>query len=319
MVDPGGYTEVVILTISHGLAVSGEAVTLNATYPPGINVLFSPSSPVQVPASAPLNVTLTLTASAIAPLGNDTITVHGFAGSYSQTSTFMLRVVQYHVIMIHNAFSPAVLNVTAGSTVYWQNLDGPAGGCGGSSTGAGAHSVVFTTIPGANSSAINQFGIYSYTFTTPGSYFYYSSLNSDHSMNGTINVLGPNGAGVGAAAAMPVFSYFKGGSPAITPTIPTTAGADDPINTVAGPSPLAAGGSALPGTFVLGAHFPTFSALASEAGPIVLIGLIVSCGALIILALAKRSLTTLSTGLKPVASFLRARREATQRPATPSP
>jgi plastocyanin len=37
---------------------------------------------------------------------------------------------------------------------------------------------------------MHQFDVFSYTFTEPGSYFYYSSLDSDHLMNGTITVTG---------------------------------------------------------------------------------------------------------------------------------
>ena len=138
MVQQGGYTEVVVLTISHALAASGEAVALNATSPAGITVGFAPSSPVQVPASSALNVTLILTASSSATPANDTITVKGVSGTNSQSVSFTLRVVEYRVIMIHSTFSPVALNVTVGSTVYWQNLDGPAAGCGGgAATGGG--------------------------------------------------------------------------------------------------------------------------------------------------------------------------------------
>ena len=215
MVNPGSYTQVVALGISHALQATNEPVTLNSTAPAGITVTFTPASPVQLQGStAGLNVTLIITASSTAALGNDTIKIMGSAGSITQSSTFTLSVVQYRVVMAHSTFIPAVLNVTAGSTVYWQNTDGPAGGCGGG-TGTGLHSVVFTTIPGANSSTIKQYGIFSYTFTTPGSYFYYSSLDGDHSMNGTINVLAANGAGIGDVSTIPNFATFKGGEPTL--------------------------------------------------------------------------------------------------------
>ena len=199
------------MSIEHTLAQNGEAVTLNATSPSGVAVTFAPSSPVQVPASAGLNVTVILTATATAPVGNNTITINGVSGANSQSVTFTLRVVQYRVVMVHSTFSPPVMNITVGETVYWQNLDGPAAGCGGGqSTGSGAHSVVFTTIPGANSSTLKQFGIYSYTFTTAGSFFYYSALDTDHLMNGTINVAAAGGGGGGMMpVSMPDFAYFK--------------------------------------------------------------------------------------------------------------
>jgi plastocyanin len=270
----------VVLSIEHALAESSEAVTLNATSPTGVTVGFTPSSPVQVPASTGLNVTLTLTASATAPIGNQTITIHGTAGSNSQTSSFTLRVVEYRVVMVHSTFSPSVLNVTAGTTVYWQNLDGPAAGCGGGqSTGSGAHNVVFTTIQGANSPTINQFGTYSYTFSTPGSYFYYSSIDTDHLMNGTINVLSSGGGGGGMSINMPVFSYFKDGS---TPSAPVAAGATmaaaaaKPAGGDAAPLSTAARGLGLADLFFPNEHSSVFSGLGMAAA----IGALLSIAAL---------------------------------------
>lgn len=226
VVSPDSYTYIVVLEIHHS-APANESVALNSTSPPGIKVGFSPPSPVALPASAGLNVTLDITAAENASLGNATIGVVATSGAYSRAANFTLAVVEYRIVMspssflTHSLFYPFVLNVTVGSTVYWQNLDGPAiAGCGPSgATGTGYHSVVFTTIPGANSSTMRQFEVYSYTFTTPGSYFYYSSVDTDHLMNGTINVLGPDG-GIGMAARVPALSQFKA-----TPFANATAGA----------------------------------------------------------------------------------------------
>ena len=214
---------------------------------------FAPSSPVQVPATSTLNVSLIVTASTTAQVGNDTITIHGSAGTNTQTTTFTLRVVEFRVIMVHSTFSPVVLNITAGSTVYWQNLDGPAAGCGGggASSGNGAHNLVFTTLPAANSSTINQFGIYSYTFTTPGSYFYYSSIDTDHVMNGTIDVTGTSGAGA-MTFTMPAFSYFKGGS---APAVPAAPGTTTPVATVAAVAKPVGAEAATPPTAIRGLGF----------------------------------------------------------------
>lgn len=198
-----------MLGISHTLQVTGEAVQLNYSAPAGISIYFSPSNPVMVPATAGVNVTMIVSAGKSVVPGNYTITVNGTAGQYTQSSSFNLRVVQYRVVMVRNTFTPGALNVTVGSTVYWQNVDGPSGTCG-STGGTGLHNVVFTTIP-VNSSTVKQYGVFSYTFNTPGSYFYYSSLDSGKTMNGTINVVS-SGGGVGMRAIMPSFSYFKGGS-----------------------------------------------------------------------------------------------------------
>jgi plastocyanin len=291
MVTPGGYTEIVVLSITHGLAASGEAIALSSTSPTGINVTYAPASPVQVSGSSTgLNVSITLTASATAAIGNDTITIHGVSGSNSQTTTFTLRVVQYRVVMVQNTFSPAVLNVTAGTTVFWQNLDGPAVGCGGQSTGGGQHNVVFTTLSGVNSSTIQQFGIYQYTFTTPGSYFYYSSLNTDHVMNGTINVLAAAGGGAGGMVmgdhtTIPNFLSFGPGRIATAPQATTNSTGSTPSQ-----SPAAVGKNAF-----MGSALPTFSLLSFATGLITVLsgGIVIAVVAVVGLyaALSKRRIT----------------------------
>jgi plastocyanin len=271
LVSPGSFTEIVVLSIGHGLAANPETVALNATAPSGITVSFSPSSKVQLqPSVVNLNVTLTISASNTAAVGNDTITVNGVSGTNSQSAAFTLRVVQNRVVILRAAFTPHVLNVTTGSTVYWQNLDGPiATACTGFNAGTGIHSVVFTTIPRANSSAINQFQIYSYTFTKPGSYFYYSSLDTDHSVNGTINVVAPGGAAMGGASIMPAFSYFKGGTPAMVTVVPVAAA--NPARQA--PVPAAADGRSLGGPGSLRGYSPTLSALSPRGVQVVLFAL----------------------------------------------
>jgi plastocyanin len=299
LVSPGSYTQVVILNIYHSLATSGEPVTLNSTSPPGITVSFSPSSPVQLPASAALNVTVILTASQAATIGNGTVTIHGSSGANSQTASFSLKVVQYRVVMVHSTFIPSVLNVTAGSTVYWQNFDGPAGGCGGSAAGTGLHNVVFTTIQGANSSAISQFGVYTYTFNTPGTYFYYSSLDTDHVMNGTINVLSSGGGGA-MTVNMPAFSYFKeGNSPAISPVAiaATAATAAKPAGEGAATSLLAVGAHGLADLVFPSTHSSAFSGLGFGAVVSVLLGLAALGAALAMSTTGKRNLTVVGAGI----------------------
>jgi plastocyanin len=303
VVSPGGFTEVVVLGISHSLAPNNELVTLTSTAPAGINVTYNPASPVTLPGSGPLNVTLIVEASSSAALGNGTVTIKGVSGANSQSATFNLRVVQYRVVMEQNQFLPPVLNVTVGSTVYWQNLDGPAGGCAapGGSSGGGQHNVVFTTLSGANSSTLNQFAIYDYTFTTPGSYFYYSSLNTDESMNGTINVMAAAG-GMGDAGTIPLFSNLKGSGPPVPAAAPIASSATEPLGALDEPSLAAPGGSA-DGAFAFSAHAPSLSSIVSDAGAVGLLGLIVSCAAMAMIAFGKRSLTAINPKLRVSASL----------------
>jgi plastocyanin len=270
LVSPGGYSYVVVLTISHSAGSGGEFVALNSTSPAGITVEFSPSSPVALKPGADANVTVDVLAASNATLGNDTIGVQGVAGPYSQSASFNLMVVQYSVIMSPSTylsssiFFPSVLNVTVGSTVYWQNLDGPASVCGEAAPpGTGYHNVVFTTLPAADSPTIEQFEIYSYTFTTPGSYFYYSSLDTDHSMNGTINVLAQGGGGIGMVPKIPTFSYFKNQNLTVASTPQSTRnGSFSPAQLV---PPILAGMASV-GMVLSGALLPLASGYLSEAG-----------------------------------------------------
>lgn len=297
LVSPGGYNYVVVLTISHSPGSGGEFVTLNSTSPTGISVQFSPSSPVAVEQGADANVTLDVIAASNATLGNDTIEVQGVAGAYSQTATFNLMVVQYSVIMSPSTYAsasvfyPSVLNVTVGSTVYWQNLDGPASVCGEvAGPGTGEHNLVFTTLPVADSPTIKQFQLYNYTFTTPGSYFYYSSLDTDHSMNGTINVLAPNGGGLGMVPRIPTFSYFKNQNVTAVSTPSRTGKTFSPTEMV---MPILPGGLASVALVLWGALSSVASRYLSEAGLVVL-GL-----AIALVVLGRRGMSTLRPDTAP--------------------
>lgn len=208
------HTWVVVLQIIHPLTTNNATVDLTAQTPAGVSVTFEPASPVALTAASTIvNVTVMISTNKTAALGNGTVTISGHSRTSSQSASFPLKVVQYRVSIYKNAFNPGVLNVTAGSTVYWQNLDGPDIYCGRTFGANGLHSVVFTTVPGANSSVMQQFEVYNYTFTSPGSYFYYSSADPSSSVNGTINVLSASGA-VGDFSPMPTFSYFHPGSQA---------------------------------------------------------------------------------------------------------
>lgn len=240
LLAPGNFTEVVMLSIYHSLATNDEPVSLNATAPPGLTVRFVPSSPVNLPASHGLNVTIHVQATKTIAAGNYTIQISGNSGPNSQSTSFSVRVVHNLVRMVRNTFLPPKMNVTIGDTVFWQDLDGATAGCGASSTPS-PHNIVFPTLPAANSQkTMNQFDTYSYTFTQTGTFFYYSSLDSDHLMNGTINVLAaPPGGPMGmpapvvnswpvtanGASTAPVYAMTKsvGGGPMTmtTPSKPT--------------------------------------------------------------------------------------------------
>ncbi len=212
IVGQDDHTWVVVLQIIHPLTTNNATVDLTAQTPAGVSVGFEPASPVALTASSTIvNVTVMISTNKTATIGNGTVTISGHSRTSSQSASFPLKVVQYRVSIYDNAFNPGALNVTAGSTVYWQNLDGPDIYCGRSFGANGLHSVVFTTIPGANSSVMQQFQVYELTFASPGSYFYYSSTDPSGSVNGTINVLSASGA-VGGFSPMPTFSHFSLGA-----------------------------------------------------------------------------------------------------------
>lgn len=167
----------------------------------------------------------------------------------------------------------------------------------GASTGGG-HSVVFTTIQGANSSTINQFGIYSYTFNTPGSYFYYSSVDTDHLMNGTINVAAASGGAGMMPVSMPDFSYFKVSSApaaASTSTTTTTTTAANPV--YAATAPIAAGFLALTAMAFLNAHPSMITGLGFGAVLAVLLGVAALGLALAMSATGKRRVSIIGAGV----------------------
>jgi plastocyanin len=80
-----------------------------------------------------------------------------------------------------NAFVPDNLSVKVGTTVYWINLDAPAGG------DAEIHNVIFTSGATVTSPDMHQYDVYSYTFTAPGTYKYFCSYHPS-SMQATITV-----------------------------------------------------------------------------------------------------------------------------------
>jgi len=193
LVAPGRFTEVVGLTVIRSTSFQpgdSETVSLNGTTAGGVSVNFN-SSHVQITAYRNANVTLIIAAGASATPGNFTLQVQGVSGQVTQSASFNVRVVQKLVFMLNGAFNPMGLAVTTGTTVYWQNLDAQNGpSCFPGGPIYGPHNVVFTTLTGANSPSMNTYAVYSYTFTTAGSFFYYSSLDTDHLMNGTITVTG---------------------------------------------------------------------------------------------------------------------------------
>ncbi len=80
-----------------------------------------------------------------------------------------------NAVNIHNfGFSPANLQVKAGTTVTWTNYDRTP------------HTVTFRDSSLKSSGILNQGDTFSYTFTTPGVYAYYCDLHE--TMTGQVTV-----------------------------------------------------------------------------------------------------------------------------------
>lgn len=154
-----------------------ELVVLRSVAPSGLSVHFFGSNLTdtiyeEVGAGFPSGVELQLTAAPDMTPGTYPVMIQGSSGTESVNYTFMVQVVKYLVTFAYNRFSPGNLNVTVGSTVYWMNI---------STDPNGYSDVVFKTISVQSSGlfpcALSEYGpsacgVYSYTFTTAGTYPY---------------------------------------------------------------------------------------------------------------------------------------------------
>jgi plastocyanin len=171
------------------LGIGDELVVLNATVPTGISVNFFGSNLTgiiyqEIPAGPPTGVEMQLVAApSIAP-GNYPVKIDASSGTLSVSYSFTVQVVQYLITAQYGLFSPSNLNVPAGSTVFWLNI---------ATDQTADYNVVFNTIK-VQSPALNPCptcGIFSYTFTTAGTYSYVcNSLGLQAGMKGTITVTG---------------------------------------------------------------------------------------------------------------------------------
>jgi plastocyanin len=172
-----------------------ELVAVNATAPSGFTLHFFGSNLTtsqiytEVEVGFPTNLEMVVTAASNVTPGLYTFTVDSSSGTFSQSLSFNVQVVQYLITVNLNTFYPGDLNVTAGSTVYWIDTSSDAAD--------GQYNVVFNTInvtsPVLNPCVLNSYGpdacsVFSYTFNTAGTFTYICNIYSG--MKGTINVSG---------------------------------------------------------------------------------------------------------------------------------
>lgn len=166
-----GQDESVSVAFSALGSISGNYTLGASGLPSGVTATFQPSS-VDFPSGLTSSVTMTLSAASGAAVVNSTVNVQATAGSSVFTQPFPIMSVQALVLIQGNAFKPNSLTVTAGTKVYWLDLDA-VGGEVGVSVG---HDV--TAADGSFSSGTGnlvQYGIYGHTFASAGTVQYKSS------------------------------------------------------------------------------------------------------------------------------------------------
>jgi plastocyanin len=202
LISPGqtlNYSSVILIPRPNSLqgaavlnaGIGSELVVFNSTLPGGMYIHFFGSTLInriyeEADAGSVMSVLMQLVAPKDIAPGNYTATIEGSSGSLSVYDSFTVKVVKYLIIAQYYSFEPANLNVTVGSTVYWINL---------SSDRNQPYDVVFNTI-NVRSPTLNPdpaYDSFSYTFTSPGVYPYYSAYALSigiSTMKGTITVTG---------------------------------------------------------------------------------------------------------------------------------
>jgi plastocyanin len=156
-----------------------ETITLNSTVPAGLTLAFYKNS-VSLSTDFKASDQMTIGSSPTLAPGDYKVTVVAHYGTNSKSYDFTVKVVQYFVFLQGNNFSPGALTVKQGSTVYFMNMDSPAGG------DPEIHNVVFSSGSTAHSADLAQYDSYSQTFTTAGAYAYFCAYHPG--MKGTVTV-----------------------------------------------------------------------------------------------------------------------------------
>lgn len=167
--------------------IGSELVVLNATVPDGMYIHFFGSTFIntiyeEADAGSVMETEMQLVAPPTIQPGNYTVTIVGSSGALAVDYTFTVSVVKYLIIAQYQTFSPRNITVPAGTTVYWINL---------STDRNQPYDVVFKTI-NVHSPTLQPtpaFDSFSYTFTTPGYYPYYSAYLAA-TMQGSVTVTG---------------------------------------------------------------------------------------------------------------------------------
>ncbi len=169
LIAPGESQNYSVLTLT--TPTRGTTFTSLTAFSP--NGLLFGLSQTEVPPEPTTNIPVVIQSSASLALGSYQVTVEEMQGSAIRNQTFTVKVVPALVVMKDVAFVPPDLNVTKGTTVYWMNLDSTIGCCD-----PGYHDVAFLGA-GMNvtSPILKRLDTWSYTFETPGKFYYYCTIH----------------------------------------------------------------------------------------------------------------------------------------------
>ncbi len=196
LITPGGnlsYARINVIPLPSALPNGTEDVSLSVKAPSGIfirlhdkSVKISIDSQMSLQGSEPPYTQFALAAAKDTPPGDYTVSVTATSGPITATNSFTVRVTPYLIIVMSRLFNPSTLTVRAGGTVYWLSM-----GMGSGGDSSEEYNVIFDK---GNIASDTLFGFphydsFSHTFTTPGVYGYYDTLeNVFPYMNGTIIV-----------------------------------------------------------------------------------------------------------------------------------
>ena len=187
IVAPDAPESVAMTFVAVGTVVGNYSLSATGL-PSGVTASFKPAV-VNLPTQLTTQVTMTLkAANGTNSITNSTMNVQAAAGSSVYKSQFPIMSVEALVFIQGNAFSPSSLTVTAGTKVYWINLDAVGGEAGG--TSGQPHDV--TALDKSFSSGngdLQQYDIFGYTFTSAGTVNYDSQAQGT-SVSGQIIVTG---------------------------------------------------------------------------------------------------------------------------------
>jgi plastocyanin len=169
LIAPGQTQNYTVLTLTEPGSGTPVSTALTASAPTGLSFDLANTS---VPAQATSRVPVVIHASSSMAPGTYQVSVKETEGSDVKSQSFTVKVVTTLVVMEDLAFVPQYVNVTAGSTVYWLNLDSQIGCCD-----PGFHDVDFSAL-GVESPSLARLGTYSYTFQDPGDYYYICSIHT---------------------------------------------------------------------------------------------------------------------------------------------